>query len=649
MLALEAVEKSFGTRAILKSVSWALPRDARIGLVGPNGAGKTTFLRVLVGTEEIDSGRVIQPKNVHVGFLPQEIALSEREGTLIETVLRGREDLLEIEATLAGLEPRLAESNEIREDYASLQESFRLMGGYEFRSRAREISVGIGFKEADFNRPIVEFSGGWQMRALLARLLFRRPDLLLLDEPTNHLDLISIEWLERFLGRYEGTVIIVSHDRYFLNRMVDQIAELDQGKLTLYPGNYDQYRKNRAEERERQTAAAVRQGKEIERVEAFIDRFRSKATKAAQVQSRIKQLDKLDRLQTPDAEATTVSFRFPQPPRLGKIVVDAKELAKAFGDNIVYDKLDFTVHRGERIALVGPNGAGKTTLLRMLAGVDSPDRGTVELGNKVEVAYFAQHALESLNPNHSVLEAVQAVATTETSGMVRDMLGAFKFSGDDSSKKISVLSGGEKSRVALCRLLMNPAGLLLLDEPTNHLDIATRQVLEEAMCAFEGAIVLVSHDRFFVNEVSTHVVHVEGGKALTYIGNYDNYRVTREAHQEVETPGESESESGSSRKDVRRLLAELRTRKQSELKTRNTEFSKIEKRIEALEEISDGLRAQQMLPEIYSDSEQMREVSTKLRQAGEELEQCMGRWEELGEEIEEVEARYREEEAELRD
>jgi len=650
MLALEAVEKSFGTRAILKSVSWALPRNARIGLVGPNGAGKTTFLRVLVGSEEIDSGRVIHPKSVHVGFLPQEIALSEREGTLIETVLRGREDLLAIEAELAGLEPRLAESDEIREVYATLQEKFRVMGGYEFRSRAREISVGIGFKEADFNRPIVEFSGGWQMRALLARLLFRRPDLLLLDEPTNHLDLLSIEWLERFLGRYEGTVIIVSHDRYFLNRMVDQIAELDNGRLTLYPGNYDQYRRTRAEERERQTAAALRQGKEIERVEAFIDRFRSKATKAAQVQSRIKQLDKLERLHTPDAEASTVSFRFPQPPRLGKVVVEGRELAKAFGDNVVYENLNFVVHRGERVALVGPNGAGKTTLLRMLAGVDAPDRGTVELGNKVEVAYFAQHALESLDPNHSVLEAVQAAATSETSGIVRDMLGAFKFSGDDSSKKISVLSGGEKSRVALCRLLMNPAGLLLLDEPTNHLDIATRQVLEEAMCAFEGAIVLVSHDRFFVNEVSTHVVHVENGNAIMYVGNYDNYRLTRLAAEEelVNTSAEVDT-GGSSRKDVRRLLAELRARKQSELKEQNKEFSKVEKRIETLEQISEDLRAQQMLPEVYSDSEKMRDVSTKLRLAAEELEKCLGRWEELGEQIEEVEARYREEESGLRD
>ncbi|MEZ4460366.1 MAG: ABC-F family ATP-binding cassette domain-containing protein [bacterium] len=401
MLALEAVEKSFGARSMLRQVTWQIPRNARIGLVGPNGAGKTTFLRVLVGLEEIDRGRVIRPKDVQVGFLPQEIALSERHGTLLETVLKGREDLLELEAELERLESNLGADAKSRDVYGDLQERFRHEGGYEFRSRAREIAAGIGFKEADFDRPIVEFSGGWQMRALLARLLFRKPNLLLLDEPTNHLDMASIEWLERFLGRYEGTVIIVSHDRFFLNRMVDQIVELNAGVLTVYQGNYDRYQVVRAEERERQRAAALRQGKEIERVEAFIDRFRSKATKAAQVQSRVKQLEKLERIEGPTSEAGRVQFRFPQPPRLGKVVADGRNLKKHYGDKRVYDGLNFTVHRGEKLALVGPNGAGKTTLLRMLAGVESPDAGTVEWGNKVDVAYFAQHALEALNPAHT--------------------------------------------------------------------------------------------------------------------------------------------------------------------------------------------------------------------------------------------------------
>jgi len=645
MLIVENVSRTFGAHEVLNEVSWQIPSKKVVGLVGPNGAGKTTLLKILAGQDEPDGGQVIRPKDVVVGFLPQEIALTERSGTLLDTILKGRQDLIDLEEKMMSLESRLIADQSISAEYANIQEEFRSKGGWEFRSRAREIAVGMGFKSDQFDNPITSFSGGWQMRALLARLLFRHPDVLLLDEPTNHLDLQCVEWLERFLGRYEGTVIIVSHDRFFLNKMVNVVVELDGGGLTVYHGNYDTYEVRREENLERLRNEAVRQGKEIARVESFIDRFRYKASKAAQVQSRVKALEKVERVVVPGESAPNVAFRFPQPPRLGKIVLDIRGVSKTFGSNCVYENLNLEFLRGERVALVGPNGAGKTTLLKIIAGVLKPDAGEVILGSNVTVNYFAQHALESLNPANTILEEGNAAATPETAGMVRDMLGAFGFSGNEVTKKISVLSGGEKSRVAMARLLLNPAGVLLLDEPTNHLDMRTRETLEFALNQFEGVVVMVSHDRHFINEVATRTVHLEDSKATSYPGNYDYYRWKRDEELEPSS-GEVEA-STSNKKDIKRLAAELRQRKSDELRHLKPRLQQLEEGVMRLEEALGKLRELMSDPELYQDSDRAQRVAADFRTTEAELEMAMEEWGEVGAKVDEIEARYRAEEAEL--
>lgn len=646
MLIVESVSRTFGAHEVLKDVSWQIPSKKVVGLVGPNGAGKTTFLKILSGQDEPDTGQIIRPKEVIVGFLPQEIALTERSGTLLDTILKGRQDLIALEETMKSLEARLVEDPSISAEYADVQEDFRSKGGWEFRSRAREIAVGMGFKSDQFDNPITSFSGGWQMRALLARLLFRHPDVLLLDEPTNHLDLQCVEWLERFLGRYEGTVIIVSHDRFFLNKMVNVVVELDAGSLTVYHGNYDTYEVRREENLERLRNEALRQGKEIARVESFIDRFRYKATKSAQVQSRVKQLEKVDRIVVPGESAPNVSFRFPQPPRLGKIVLDIRGVSKSFGDNCVYRNLNLEFLRGERIALVGPNGAGKTTLLKVIAGVLKPDEGEVILGSNVTVNYFAQHALESLNPANTILEEGNAAATPETAGMVRDMLGAFGFSGNEVTKKISVLSGGEKSRVAMARLLLNPAGVLLLDEPTNHLDMRTRETLEFALNQFEGVVIMVSHDRHFINEVATRTVHLENSIATSYPGNYDYYRWKRD--EELEPLSSTDSNTTTSnKKDLKRLAAELRQRKSDELRDLKPRLHKAEEDVSRLEEELSKLKELMSDPDLYQDAERAQQVAADFRSTENRLEEAMEEWGEVGAKVDEIEARYRAEEADF--
>lgn len=645
MLLVEGLSKFYGARAILDEVSWQLAPGVVVGLIGPNGAGKTTLMRILAGEEEADSGKIVTPKGFQIGFLPQEIALSERSGTLMDTILKGRSDLLELENRVQELSRKLAEDPTQLAEYDKVQEEFRSKGGWEFRSTAREIASGMGFTADQFDLPITSFSGGWQMRALLARLLFRSPDLLLLDEPTNHLDLESIEWLERFLGRYEGSVIIVSHDRFFLNRMVNLCVELEAGSLNIYHGNYDFYEERKVQILEERIAKAARQEKDIARVEAFIERFRSKATKAKQVQSRVKALEKVERIDVGQQQRAAIRFRFPQPPRLGKVAIAARGVHKAFGSNVVYSGIDIDFFRGERVALVGPNGAGKSTMLKILAGALRADAGSVELGSNAETAYFAQHALEALNPSNTVLVEAQSAATMETASLVRDMLGAFGFSGDDVGKQISVLSGGEKSRVALCKLMLNPAGVLLLDEPTNHLDMASKEVLEDALVDFEGVVIFVSHDRHFINQVATRTVHLENGKADSYAGNFDYYREKRA--EEAEEGAQSKATNSSPKQNIKRLQAELRQKKSLELKTLKPELESCESLIEKLEGKKSELQKLMADPSLYNDSKRAQEVSLEFRKIEDELVGHYERWELLSEEIGEIEARYQLEEEAL--
>ncbi len=640
MFTLHSVEKRFGGQVVLDAASWAPPHTGLVGLVGPNGAGKTTLLRILMGEEELDGGRVAVPGGVTMGYLAQELAEADARGSVMDVLLAGRGDLLQLEERIDDVRRAIdgGDSSRVHE-FAELQEDFERGGGYTFRAEARQIGTGLGFGADELQRPIQTFSGGWRMRAQLGKLLVRRPDVLLLDEPTNHLDTESLEWLESFIGRYEGLVVVVSHDRYFLNRMATGIAELQAGTITAYPGNWDAYRERKAEETERLAAAASRQAKEAERIRDFIERFRYKATKAKQVQSRVKALEKMESIEVPEDQVRAVEFRFPQPPRAPDIVARLEGVAKSYGPVEVWKGLDLTITRGDKIALMGPNGAGKTTLLKALADELAIDAGELYVAERVAVGYFAQHAVEQLDEQATIYQELVRSADLEVSKRVRSILGAFGFSGDEVDKPIGVLSGGEKNRVALAKMMLAPAGLLLLDEPTNHLDVASRQVLEYALRDFEGTYVVVSHDRYFVNEVAEKVVHLEDGRATVYLGDYDYYRWKRQEAEERNAPTAVETgPSGGSRKEARRAAAEERTRRKAATRELRAAVTAAEALVEKWEAAVAEAEKALLDPAVHADPDALRRWSKQHSDGGKELEAALERWEAASGDLEELEA-----------
>ncbi|MFT6400029.1 MAG: ATP-binding cassette subfamily F protein 3, partial [Bradymonadia bacterium] len=607
MIRVDKVAKHFGGRTLFENASLVLEPGARIGLVGANGAGKSTLFKMLSGLMPADEGRIIVPKGTTVGHLQQDVG-DIGEQALVEFVLEGRGDVVALRTELEELTEKVSVPNlghdelvELTDRMGDVGTALELAGGYDLESRAKSILSGMGFLTERFGDPASSLSGGWRVRLVLARLLLQRPTVLLLDEPTNHLDVPSVEWLERFLLDYAGTVVLISHDRYFLNRLVTSIAAFEAGSLYVQLGNFDEYEAGLAERIEMLQKAKDRQDREVAHLERFIERFRSKATKARQVQSRVKKLDKLDRVETAKNQKKVGRFRFAAAPREGKDVVMVRDVAKAYGTNVVYDNLNTSVHRGERIALVGPNGQGKSTLLKLIVREIEADRGEVELGFSVLSAYFGQHQVELLDLKRTVLEEMEDTAPVDEVPRCRSVLGAFLFSGEDVDKKISVLSGGERNRLALAKLLLHPANLLVLDEPTNHLDMDSRDMLLDALREFAGTILFVSHDRYFINGLASRVIHVEGGEAKSYDGAYDHYARMRRAELAAATPTLTSAEK-KSKKAARRNDADARKIRNRKTKKKRDLLAKVEARIAELEARSGQISTKLADPDYYASA-----------------------------------------------
>ncbi len=646
MITLQNVHKQFGPKVLFQGVNFHLKPGEKVGLVGENGMGKTTLFRVILGLEPVEAGQVTVRKGAQVALLGQE--LESGPGSLLERVVLGDPHFRSVKEDMDRLAHDGGLKNRSPEDwgrrYGNLQHEFERLGGYEREARAQAILSGLGFKAGHWDRPLTEFSGGWRMRGELARLLLQKPDVLLLDEPTNHLDLKSVEWLESFLKTYDGGLLLISHDRWFLNRLVERIAELDRGVLTSYTGNYDTYEKEKSDREARLEAAAANQERRIAEVQRFIDRFRAKNTKATQVQSKIKMLDKMERVETV-SRTKTVHFRFPQPVRTGRIVVALQNVDKSYGPVSVYRDFNTHLERGWKVALVGPNGAGKSTLLRLLAGVLEPDSGTIKLGANVTRAYFAQHQSEILNPGHTVLESLEEVGAHLTRTRKQTILGAFLFSGDDVNKKVAVLSGGERSRLALARMLTDPASFLLLDEPTNHLDMRSTEFLAAALADYEGTLCMISHDRHFLDGIIDRVWEIDNGRLREFVGNYTDYeRVTAgEAERAAVLRDESQPDldpgtPARKDRDRKRREAEDRNARHRRLKPLRARLKQVEARLERVMEKKQTTEHELADPAVHEPEQKDRLLSLidRQRKLAEEEDRLLWQWDDLTQSIEQV-------------
>jgi ATP-binding cassette, subfamily F, member 3 len=638
MVQLSAAGKRYGHKLLFEGTDWLIrPRD-RVGVVGANGSGKSTLMKILAGLESLDYGTITTAKGISAGYLPQDgltlsgnTVFSECMGVFSR--LRGLEsEMEELTRQMSELDHGSAEYEQVAERYHRIEQEFRTCDGYALEAQVGSVLTGLGFRKEDWNRSSEEFSGGWQMRIVMAKLLLQKPNLLLLDEPTNHLDLEARNWLEEYLGNYPHAFVVISHDRYFLDVTVGKIAEIWNKRFHVYTGNYEKYLLQKRQRQERLEADFRAQRERIEQLEVFINRFRYQATKAKQVQSRIKELDKMERIELPEEERT-IHFSFPQPKAGGRIVAEFSAVAKAYGEKEVFRDVTFLIERSERIALVGVNGAGKSTLIKLLAGSEQPTAGEYKLGHNVQADYFAQDQYKELDPRARILDDLAELSPRSTQTELRSLLGCFLFSGDDVFKRIGVLSGGERNRYALLRMLLHPANFLLLDEPTNHLDMRAKDVLLKALSDYTGTVVFVSHDRYFIDKLATRVFEVGDGRVEVYPGNYEDYRWRKEGGAaklqqtvSVLAPATTTAEAGNNRPDIvkepksRRLNPIRRKQLQARIHEIEQEISRLEA---IIAECESGLQN-------FVSAEESQRLGRELAAAKSELPSRMAEWEELG-------------------
>ena len=659
MLTVSGVSKSYNEQELFSGLTFTVGMSDRIAVIGRNGTGKTTLFEIITGNITPDSGSVSVRRDTAIGYLRQDVQPSS-ELSLMEYVSGSSDLVSNLAHKISLVQEDLAEEedeetvNGLLRKLGELQSLYEAKGGYSSEHEAKIILGGMGFATSDFGRPLSEFSGGWRTRIELTRLLFLSPDVLLLDEPTNYLDLETQRWFETYLKRYRGAVLVTSHDRAFLNNVVSKVIAIEDEAVIFHHGDYDSYVRAREKDIETRKAAARRQEVEIKRQMRFVERFRAKNTKASQVQSRIKQLDKIERITVPRV-MKKIHFNFREPPRSGRNVIELKHVAKSYGQHVVYRDLNIMLERGDRAALVGVNGAGKTTLLRMLAGVLPFERGERVLGHNVTTAYFAQYYVESLNPDNSIIEELRSAAQDEPEQRLRGLAGAFLFSGDDVTKRISVLSGGEKTRIAVARMLVRPANLLLMDEPTNHLDIASREILTDALDAYKGTLCFITHDRTLIREIANKIIQVRDGQVTVFPGGYDDYLwKNRSPDGQLETVG-AQPRIGQLRQPS--TAVGKRQRKALEGKLRNEHYraiSPVRARIAEIEQelpVNTGriqeIEAMMADPSHYRDSRNVVAVNREYTTLKEKVARLTAEWEGLVSEAERIDADYRRKREEL--